>query len=225
MWNFRLNFRIVSQLSQDAQLQIARVADYFQGATGRTNYYQLRLFAETMAARYKMISGWATRNGEDFLHEAVASCLTPGANGDCIRRIPPEIPVKVALIKILESLVNHAYHAKGRRLSGEMPASELDSAGGKLVPFEPKETMWSEGDDRLTQQEREGALARFEAFVAFARPDSVVHGMLLLIKNEGIDRPASLIAERLHVPEIEIYQARKRLASAVGRYLKQLRAA
>jgi len=61
--------------------------------------------------------------------------------------------------------------------------------------------------------------------ITFAKPDRVVHGMLLLIKNEGVDKPASLVAQRLGVSEIEIYQARKRLASAVTRYLKQLEAA
>ncbi len=171
-----------------------------------------------------MINGWATRSGEDFLHEAVGSCVTVGDDGACVRRIPPEIPVNVAIFKILESLVNHAYHAKRRRLAGDMPAPKSETTGGKLVPFEPKKTLWSEGADRLTQHERESAIARFEAFVSFARPDRVVHGMLLLIKNEGLDKPASLIAERLGVSEIEIYQARKRLASAVVRYLKQLEA-
>jgi len=211
--------------SQEAQAQIARIGDHFEGAVGRANYDQLRLYSETMSARYRMISGWAVRSGADFLHEAVKSCLNFDESGDCIRRIPPGIPVKVALIEILRSLISHAYQAKARQLYGEMPASQFDAAGSKHVHFEPTITMWSEGDDRMTPQARENAIARFDAFVTFARPDRVVYGMLLLIKNEGLDKPASLLAERLGVSEIEIYQARKRLASAVGRYLKQQEAA
>lgn len=211
--------------SHEAETQINRVAEYFHGPSGRINYDHLRLSAETMSARYKMLSGWAARSGEEFLHEAINSCLTLGENGSCVRRIPAEIPVHVALLKIMESLINHAYHSKGRRMSEEMPSVKASGDAGDIVPFEPHRTMWSDGEDRLTPEQREDALGRFDDFVAFAKPDRVVHGMLLLIKNEGLDKPASLLAERLGVSEIEIYQARKRLASAVARYIKQLEAA
>jgi len=211
--------------SHEAETQVTRVAEYFQGPSGRANYDQLRLCAETMTASYKLLSGWAARSGEEFLHEALSSCLTKEENGSCIRRIPAEVPVNVALIEIMKSMINHAYHSKRRRMAGEMPSSKTSGDAGDIVPFEPKRTMWSDGDDRLTPEQREDALRRFDDFVAFAKPDRVVYGMLLLIKNEGLDKPASLLAERLGVSEIEIYQARKRLASAVARYIKQLEAA
>lgn len=211
--------------SDRAEAQINRLADYFNGASGRTHYNRLLFTAEAMSARFKMVSGWATRSGEEFLNEAVTICLTVGEDGDCVRTIPPNVPVDVALVMIVRSLVNHAHRSKERRSAGELPAAGTALSSGAVVDFEPQEAMWASEDDRLTSDEREDILARFDDFVDFAKPDRVVYGMLLLIKNEGLDKPADLIARRLGVTEIEIYQARKRLASAVGRYINQMEAA
>lgn len=210
----------MASLTHEAETQLSRIDEFFRGPNARSNYDQLRLHAETMSARYKMLSGWGARSGEEFLHEAINSCMARREDGTFVRRIPADIPVNVALFKIMESLISHAFHSKGRRLREEMPSSP-----GENDSFEPKQSMWSSCDDRLTAEQREDALSRVDEFVAFAKPDRVVHGMLLLIRNEGLDRPASLLAERLGVSEIEIYQARKRLASAVTRYINQLEAA
>jgi len=211
--------------SQEAETQIKRVSEYFCGPSGRANYDQLRLVAETMSARYKMLSGWAARSGEEFLHEAINCCYKVDGNGCCSRRIPAEIPVNVALIGIMKSLVSHAYHSKGRRLAAEMPSLKPSGDSGDVLPFEPHVTMWSEGDDRLTPEEREDALSRIDDFMAFVKSDRVLHGILLLVRDEGLNKPVSLLAQRLGVSENEIYQARKRLASAVTRYIKQQEAA
>lgn len=211
--------------SHETETQSKRVSEFFHGPSGRANYDQLRLVAETMSARYKMLSGWAARSGQEFLHEAINCCYRVDGNDRCSRRIPAEIPVNVALIEIMKSLISHAYNSKGRRLAAEMPSVRVGGSSGDVLSFDPDKTMWSEGNDRLTPEEREDALSRVDGFLAFVKPDRVVYGILLLVRDEGLDRPASLLAERLGVSEIEIYQARKRLASAVTRYIKQQEAA
>lgn len=211
--------------SDRAEAQINRITDYFSGPSGRTNYNRLLYIAESVSARFKMISGWATRSGADFLNEAVSTCLSVGEDGECVRVVPLNVPVDATLIMIVRSLVNRAYISKDRRSAGELPTAAASAGSGDAIDFEPHEMMWDGEGDRMTPEERQDALDRFDDFVDFAKPDRVVHGMLLLIKNEGLDKPADLIARRLGVTEIEIYQARKRLASAVGRYMNQMEAA
>lgn len=74
----------------------------------------------------------------------------------------------------------------------------------------------------MTPQQREEATSRLDAFIAFTKSDRVVYGMLLLIRDEDLGKPASLIAERLGITEAEVFVARKRLATLVGRYTKQM---
>lgn len=210
--------------SKEAKEQIERISDFFSGPTGRTNYDRLQHFAEWNSGRFRMRAGWAGRSGEEFLQEAVSNCLTIDEAGGCVRNIPPNIPMGHALKTIIRSLIRGAYESKGYRMAGELPMHE-DTNGEKRSAYEPTDSFW-EPDGNLTTPEQSGEnTARLDAFIAFTKSDRVVHGMLLLVRNEGIDKPARIIAQRLGVTEAEVFVARKRLATFVGRYTKQMRGA
>ncbi len=187
---------------------------------GRENYDRLQHAAESISARFKMISGWSIHSGEEFLNDAIQSCYSIGENGDCVRRLPPEVSVDAALVMIVRSMVSHAFLSQSRRRRGEMPERKTDLTDKKQADYEPTEVFWEAGGDRMTQEQKEDAAKRFDEFILLVKPDRVIHGMLVLIREEGLDKPASLVASRLGVTESDIFLARKRLLSFVGRYNK-----
>lgn len=209
--------------SQEAEAQIQRVTDFFSGPAGRDHYDQLCHFAEGYTRRYDKLCTYLTRSGEDFFQDAVTSCLTTKEDGACVRRIPPEVPVVAALKEIIKSKVGHAFESQNFVTRGKLPQSENDPDGGPKPYYEPKVPFWESESDRLSSEEREAAAGRFESFITFAKSDRAVHGMLILIRDENLDKPASLIAERLGITEPEVYVARKRLATLVERFTKKER--
>lgn len=208
--------------SKEAKLQSERIADFFAGPTGRVNYERLQHFAEWNSGRFRMRAGWGARSGEEFLQEAVSNCLTVNETGHCVRNIPPDVTMMKGLKTIIRSLISHAYESQGFRMSDEMPAVTESKTGEKRTAFEPSQNFWEPDGDRMTPQQREEATSRLDAFIAFTKSDRVVYGMLLLIRDEDLGKPASLIAERLGITEAEVFVARKRLATLVGRYTKQM---
>jgi len=210
---------------QKAETQIQRITEFFSGEAGRANYDRLCQHAESKSRRYKFQCTYFTQNGEDFLQDAVSSCLTKKEDGSCVRRIPPEIPVIAALIMIIDSKIEHAYKSRSFRSRGENPESAESPDGGRVPFYDPKVPFWETENDRLTKQEREEVASRLESFIAFAKSDRVVHGMLMLIRDENLDKPANLVAERLGITEQEVFVARKRLATLAGRFIKQKGAA
>lgn len=169
-----------------------------------------------MSARMKLLAGWAAYSGEDFLHEAINDAIKTDKDGRCIRRIPPETPLEAAFSMVLRSIVSHLYQSKGRRAIAAVEVCQGgNSDAGSVDVVVP---MWEA--DRMTTEEMESAIVRTDAFIAFARTDHIVHGMLMLIRNEGLDKPASLVAERLKVTEAEIYLARKRIGPLLTRFTK-----
>jgi hypothetical protein len=107
-------------------------------------------------------------------------------------------------------------------MSREMPTESKDNTDEKRKVFEPSNNFWEPEGDRLTPQQMEEATERLDLFIDFAKSDRVVHGMMLLSRNEGLDKPTSLIAKRLGITETEVFVARKRLATLAGRYKKQI---
>jgi len=208
--------------SKEAKEQIERIADFFAGPTGRTNYDRLQHYAEWNSGRFRMQAGWSGRSGEDFLQEAVSNCLTVSETGHCVRNIPPGITMMKGLKDIIWSLINHAFESQGFRMVRALPTSPEGSTDEKKAVFEPSKNFWEPDGDRLTPQQREDATTRLDAFIAFTKSDRIVHGMLLLVRDEDLDKPATLIAKRLGITEIEVFVARKRLTTLVGRYTKQM---
>jgi hypothetical protein len=56
-------------------------------------------------------------------------------------------------------------------------------------------------------------------FMAFAKSDRIVHGMVNLLLEEDLDEPAEEVARRLGIQVVEVYTARKRLARLIQHYL------
>jgi hypothetical protein len=209
----------------EAQAQIHRLTEYLSGGSAQANYERLRHYAETKTRRYILRSRWTSHSGEEFLHEAVRSCLTLRDDGRCERQIPTDVPLVAALKQIIKSKVEHAFQSVAFRRRGRPPTVTDESTGELKLVSEPTEQVWSAEGDRMTRQEREDAAKRIDGLIAFAQTDRVVHGMLLLVRDENLDKPATLVAERLGVSTDEVYVARKRLATLVGKYLKQAKEA
>jgi hypothetical protein len=213
----------VSPISKEAEVQVQRVTEFFNGPTAREDYERLRHFAEIYTRRYERLCSYHSRTGEDFLHDAVTSCLTIKEDGTCLRNIPPAVPLVAAFTEIIKSKIGHAFTSLNSVTRGKIPDFDDDAVAGPKPSFEPQKPFWESENDRLSNEEREVAASRFESLIAFAKPDRLVHGMLVLIRDENLDKPASLIAERLGVTEPDIYVARKRLATLVERFSKNKR--
>lgn len=209
----------------EAQAQIDRISEYFSGEGGRANYDTLCYYAECENRRYALRSSWISQCGSEFLNETVKSCITIREDGRCERQIPKEVPVVAALKQIIKSKVEHAYQSLASRRRGHLPGSKNESAGEAEIISEPSEEFWNAEGDRMTAQQREDAAKRIDALIDYAKADRVVHGMLVLIRDENLDKPASLVAERLGVPEDQVYVARKRLATLTNKFVKLGRAA
>lgn len=208
----------------EGQVQIDRITDFLRGEGGQTAYERLSHYAECENRRYALRSSWISQSGDDFLNETVRSCITLREDGYCERQIPENVPLHAALRQIIKSKVEHAYQSLGSRRRARPPATTYESGGGASIINEPTEQFWIAEGDRMTAQEREEAAKRIDALIAFAKSDRVVYGMLILVRDESLDKPASLVAKRLGISEDEVYVARKRLATLTGKFLKLGRA-
>lgn len=204
----------------EAQTQISRISDFFSGEDGRSNYDSLCYYAERENQRYALRSSWISQSGEEFLNETVKSCITLTSDGRCERQIPENVPLVAALKQIIKSKVEHTYHSLASRRRGHPPSVTDDSGDDAIIIIEPTEQFWIAEGDRMTAQQREDAAKRIDALIDYSKSDRIVHGMLILIRDENLDKPASLVAERLGISEGEVYVARKRLATLTSKYLK-----
>lgn len=211
----------ITCLMHEIDLQIERVAAFLEGDSGRLNYGQLVHFAHGQVMRCT----WYTRKGatmpggmsaEDLVGDTLRQVLVSDPNDENRRRIPPEVEVGKALRMIIRSkLSSLANSAENRSAMREV---ELES------PEEPQ-AIWDRisptgaPDEIVSNDDRAHAAARADAFIDFVASDNLVHSMLVLIRDEGLDKPAEAVARRLDVSVNDIYTAKRRMKTALHAFL------
>lgn len=148
------------------------------------------------------------RLAEDLVHTVIQAILTPpGTKG--YRRIPDDVAIDVAMRLIIRSCINHALLSGENTTRIELPESD----DGTL--FEGTEPFWSPCEEHLSEEDKVHAFARCEAFIALVKKrNQLVHDMLILLRDEGIEKPA-VVAKRLSRPIADIYLARRQLGTLI----------
>jgi hypothetical protein len=208
----------------DPQQQIARVREYFAGEAGKDRYLALLGFTERQirAMRWCVATDDGSipggRQANDIVNGVVQALLLENPDADGRREIPPHIAFDYGIKTIIDSELNHAAVSfeNRRRQDPETtdregkPVDLLDSP----VPF------WDPSSANLTPEQTALAAARSTRFIEFAKRDKIVCAMLMLIRDQGIDRPAERIAKELGIKVPEVYAARKRLGTLVRKFGK-----
>lgn len=211
----------MSFTTPDADRQPDRINAYFSSPTGKEDYAALLEFAEReirlhrWCIRIQDKSMPGGRTAADVLNGVLHAVLADP--GDKLRRnIPDDVEIGHGLKCIIESKINHASKSfenrhrqdnVGINPQGE-PVDRLDTA----TPF------W----DPLTASIPDDELAAMGAdcarFIEFAKKDKNVYGMLVLIRDRGIDKPVERIAKELGLKITDVFLARKRLRTLVRKF-------
>ncbi len=205
----------------EVEIQIARVAVYFEGQQGRENYARLVHFATGQVTRYI----WYSRRGstmpggmsaEDIVGELLKQVLSTGGPGDGRRKLPSDVDVGKALRMIVRSkLSSLSLSAENRASMREVELEDPDNTESIWERMLP----WETTDELAADEDRAEALKRSAAFIDFVADDHLLHSMLVLIRDEGLDKPAEAVARRLDVNVNAIYTANRRLKSALRSFL------
>lgn len=200
--------------------QERRVCDFFDGPDGPARLEELIFFAERRIRR----GGWCIKRAdgsipggklaEDVVHTVIEAILRPpGSRG--FRRVPDTVPIDVAIRQIIRSYVSHALLSAENVTRVELPETD----DGTI--FEGAEPFWSAYEDDATDDDKKHAAARCDAFLALAKKrNQDVYDMLVLLRDEGIDKPA-LISKRLNLPVEKVYLARRQLATLILKFGKK----
>lgn len=209
-------------MSHEAVTQSKRILEFFETSDGQQLYSDLGYYAEWIVRR----SGWSFgrnsarlpngQTGVDVLHEAVLDATSMDSAGDCLRNIPSHIPLEVAFKQIIRSKVSHTFEASENKKRSDSITLRPD--GTESDAIETDKPLWQPEGDRMSREERALAHERCKKFIEFARSDRIVYGMLVLLRDENLDKPAETVAARLGVALVEIYTARKRLATLVKKF-------
>lgn len=204
-----------------ARRQIDRVVEFFSGPDGRERYERLVFFAQTEIQRHRWCSGWRASppggNGAaDFVNDLLRQVLL-GCGASDRRRIPPDVEVEVALRWHVRSKISAAVRSYENR--NFIRYWDFDG-GERLVENAltacTDDTPGTLSDDTAAIM-KSGRCQRFLDFVA---DDTLVHSMLMLIRDLGIDGPADRVAKYLDVCVRDVYVARRRLKAATRRFLQ-----
>jgi len=211
---------------EDIARQIARIDDYFRRETRRENYGNLIQFADSMITHYSWYSARGTSlpgglSGHDIVDELLCQVLESDAEASDRRRIPEDVEVGKALrmhIRSKFSVLARSWENRSVSREVELTLRDFNGKGSLLETDKP---LWPSKDEEADADERIVARQRAERFIAFVEKDRLLHAMLILIRDEGIDRPVETIARRLDVSVKDIYIARRRLKTAVSRFIHQ----
>ncbi len=209
-------------MSQEGSIQSKRVFDYFRGTEGQQRYEELLHYAEWRVRRTTWSyggNGTALPNGQhgiDVFQEVVQDTTTFDDAGNCLRHIPAHIELAAALRKIIRSKISHTFELSESRVREDRVSLSKD--GEEIDALETDKSFWNPDGDRMPAEVRANAREKCDRFIEFARCDRVVYGMLVLLRDENLDKPAEKVAQRLGVNVAEIYVARKRLATLVGKF-------
>lgn len=206
--------------------QLQRLNDYFGEPHGRARFDSLVYFAEVTAMRHKFSSDWLSASGADYVNEAVNRCLTPGKDGGPQRVLPDGIKIGTALGHIIRSIITNQFQARKSLSRGEvqsLPYDEESDRGASHSVENFSESFWDSATCRLNTEpgHQLDVRKRLDEFMAYAKSDRIVHGMLTLRLEEDLYEPAEEVARRLGIQVSDVYAARKRLARLVQNYIQK----
>jgi hypothetical protein len=210
----------------DDNSQIKRVVEYFDGDAGAERYEGLVDFTEKLSKFYywSFVKGGPMPEGnspEDVVNELLNQVLDPDDPKGAGRTIPAHVEVGFALRYNIKSKLS----ALSRSLSNRKVSRETDLEGryypGGVPQFDTNKSFWDTGDDGPTTEERATRGERCGRFIEFVRNDDILYRMLTLIRDENLEGPAAEVAKRLDIDVSQYYAARRRLKTALGRFLKQ----
>ena len=193
-----------------------RVRRYFSGPDGKDHYFRLLGEAERMIRTKHWCIATAERQapggqGAVDLFGQVYVALVAGR-----RSFPDDCPVDIGIRCILRSVVSHL--ALGFENTHRQDHLVADDSGTTQDHLDTARPFWDPTSEPCTEEQPDSAASRCARFIAFCAGDRELVALLELIRDEGIDGPAKLIAQRIGVTEFEVYNIRKRLATAVRKF-------
>lgn len=194
----------------------ARVRSYFDHPEGHARYRRLLSDADRMVRSKHWCVATADRHapggtGAVDVFGQVYVALLAGR-----RSFPDELPVDVGIRCIVRSLVDNLLHGFENTHRADHLAVAED--GTVTDHFDHARPFWDPTVEALSDEETRPAAARCVRFIEFCQGDDGLVALLTLIRDEGIDGPAKLVAQRLGISEFEVYNIRKRLITAVRKF-------
>jgi hypothetical protein len=206
--------------------QVKRVVEYFDGDAGAERYERLLDYTEKLTKFYywSYVKGGPMpggRSASDVVNELLNQVLDPAGQTGAGRTIPDHVEVGFALQLHIKSKLS----ALSRSFSNRKISRETDLEGryypGGVPQFDTNKSFWDTSDEGPTTEERVAMRARCGRFIEFVRNDDTLYRMLTLIRDENLEDPAAEVAKRLDIDVSQIYAARRRMKTALGRFLKQ----
>jgi len=207
--------------------QARRVLDYFAGSDAQERHERLVGYASKEIKRRRWCiktqdnCAVGGKQAEDIVSEAVNSLLSDqGAKGR--RCLPDHVEVEYGLQEIICSKISHLSESAENRLRDDI--QQHDPETGENREIDSATPFWEPSpDSELEVEEKTILRGRCNRFIEFVdgKGDKTVHAMLLLIKNEGIDKPAEKIASHLKIDVTQVFTARKRMKTLRKQFEKQ----
>ena len=203
--------------------QITRVNEYFSNAD---NYYQLVRYASYKSTTYRWFSSSSksmpgANLPTDIVHQLIKQVLEEDPLSPTRRKIPEDVDIGTALHMGILSKLSALAESRENRLSQRESDLIKDSDESSTSPLETAaSSLWSKANEDDDDERRTIAAQRIDRFLPFIAGDHLVHAMIILARDEGLYKPVEILARRLDVTINDIYVARKRLKSAVNRFLK-----
>lgn len=193
-----------------------RVKAFFEAADGKQRHSQLLFEIERMIRTKHWCVSTADRSAPGGqaavdVFGRVYEAIMSGA-----RTFGPDVPVDIAIRNIARSLINHL--ATGFENTHRSDHVNEDKFGNKVDLLDTSTPYWDPLAESLTPDQLAEAGSRATRFIEFCRKDKNLVAMLMLIRDEGIDRPARTIAKRIGISETEVYNTRRRLATALRKF-------
>lgn len=213
----------MSAAPPDQRPQTERITEYFSGGSAEERYLNLLHYTE----RQRRTVFWCISTADDvipgglqardLLNETVKSLLLePGTEGH--RTLPAHVPVEAALKMVIWSKISHA--AEKSENTQRVDHVGVDREGEEVDRLESDVPMWEPSHAKLSPQQQAHLASRCASFVEFCRTDKIVHDLLIIVRDRGIDGPADRLARELGIRLGEVYAARKRLGTLLRQFRK-----
>ncbi|MEO5961001.1 MAG: hypothetical protein ABIR80_17990 [Opitutaceae bacterium] len=208
----------------DNRSQGQRISEYFSGGTAQERYFALLHFAERLIRSMhwcvptsddSMPGGGQAR---DVVQETVQAYLLDDPKAEGYRKLPANVAVEAALHMVIRSKINHV--AEGAENIRREDHVGVDQTGEAADHLETDAVFWEPNQAKLSSHQEAFLAARCTRFIEFCRKDKPVCDMLIVIRDQGFDRPAERLAKALSVRVGEVYLVRKRLGTLLRQYLK-----
>ncbi|HEY0862629.1 MAG TPA: hypothetical protein VGD97_00870 [Lacunisphaera sp.] len=193
-----------------------RVEAFFKAPEGKQRYFDLLLEIERMIHTKHWCVSTADRcaPGGQAAVDLFGRIYMSVMSG--VRTFAADVSVDVAFRCIARSLANHL--ATGYENTHRSDHVSEDKFGREVDLLDTSTPYWDPRTEKFTPEQLAQSSARATRFIEFCKKDKNLVAMLMLIRDEGIDRPAKTIAKRIGISEGEVYNTRRRLATALRKF-------